>query len=250
MSGQGRKCVFCEERAESKEHVIPAWVHQCFEGETLHHYTIRDNKTERNWSSKRPDFQARIVCIQCNTGWMHDLEETTRPILQPMIFGHGTQLRPSHQRILSLWIAKTALVMAAGRDVECAEQFGPAYESMYKHHDAPIAMWRIRLGTFGPSRMWVSSDVIPSALRIEMDGEAVGAPYLEATIHIGHFVAFAQCFHPSLLGHEKILQKRSGLYPFWPSIGPRVMWPMGPYLTEAFAQRARKRAAEMAKSMD
>jgi hypothetical protein len=50
------------------------------------------------------------VCMACNTGWMHRLEDQVRPFLGPLIAGKPWWISPRQQRLLARWVGKTVLV--------------------------------------------------------------------------------------------------------------------------------------------
>jgi hypothetical protein len=52
----------------------------------------------------------RVVCEDCNNGWMNDLEELARPILEPLIAGRPTVLNQNQQRSLAQWITMKVMV--------------------------------------------------------------------------------------------------------------------------------------------
>jgi hypothetical protein len=52
------------------------------------------------------------VCKGCNDGWMRAIEETTEPILSPMIQAPlHSQLDPRQQQAIAVWAYKTAMVV-------------------------------------------------------------------------------------------------------------------------------------------
>lgn len=70
------------------------------------HYSSRSSP--RQWRSRSLGSTAKFVCGPCNNGWMSRLEGKARPILTPMIKGHGTTLTLDDQQIAARWMAKTA----------------------------------------------------------------------------------------------------------------------------------------------
>jgi hypothetical protein len=52
------------------------------------------------------------TCELCNTGWMSDLEDQTKPVLVPLLFAEQPdfEITPESQRILATWAMKTALM--------------------------------------------------------------------------------------------------------------------------------------------
>ncbi|MCD1643084.1 hypothetical protein [Aurantimonas coralicida] len=53
---------------------------------------------------------SRVVCEQCNNGWMSRLEVRARPILTPLILGEECVISTGDQVVIASWIAKTAMV--------------------------------------------------------------------------------------------------------------------------------------------
>jgi hypothetical protein len=106
-----RRCVFCErEQALTLEHVLPLWLGTLFPAGRVSHQHKTEEEVLRTHISKELDAKVRRVCRQCNTGWMHELEQATRPVLSPLILGRGRMLVPTEQEILSVWAVKTALM--------------------------------------------------------------------------------------------------------------------------------------------
>lgn len=73
----GRKCVFCELIADSREHVIPEWLSKKMEIRGLGFQPAHFSETEgfvARPAIKSEHFKTRIVCSRCNNGWMSELE--------------------------------------------------------------------------------------------------------------------------------------------------------------------------------
>jgi hypothetical protein len=71
---------------------------------------------ERSGTARRLDALSVVlpqVCVQCNTGWMSDLEQRTRPVLGPMLRGPAlpVSLDPAQQATLATWAVKTSLLV-------------------------------------------------------------------------------------------------------------------------------------------
>ncbi|HEX8155861.1 MAG TPA: hypothetical protein VF526_00635, partial [Solirubrobacteraceae bacterium] len=78
-------CIFCGSVGKlSKEHVVPRWVGSAFpssEREILHRFAWVSGEPESHSPISGVDFdappftwQARVVCAECNNGWMSSLE--------------------------------------------------------------------------------------------------------------------------------------------------------------------------------
>ena len=116
------KCLFCGNRADSLEHAIPQWLHRRIAPETDGKFLVHVGRyvdgqgylDERKHVSLR--FEARIVCVACNTGWMSKMESEVDQILRPLTerqfpilaHTHLEELR-QHASILARWMTKTAL---------------------------------------------------------------------------------------------------------------------------------------------
>jgi len=117
-----KKCLFCPNPADSLEHVVPQWIHRCVSPQTEGAFPIvvaryvdgggyRDEREQISLA-----FKARIVCEQCNTGWMRKLESKVAQILKPLLVKplpvlslcYIDQLR-TDAPIIALWLTKTAL---------------------------------------------------------------------------------------------------------------------------------------------
>jgi hypothetical protein len=109
--GSSGRCLFCGDVGSlSREHVIPRWV-----GKRL---GIRAVAQERSGTTRRLDALSVVlpqVCVRCNTGWMHDLEQRASPVLGPMLIGPASllpiTLDPSQQATLATWAIKTSLLL-------------------------------------------------------------------------------------------------------------------------------------------
>jgi hypothetical protein len=117
-----RKCLFCANTADSREHVLPQWLHRCISAETEGKFPVQVGRyvdgqgylDERKFVSL--NFKAKIVCTGCNIGWMSKMESEVDQILKPLtgkqfpVLAHDQleQLR-GHAQLLARWMSKTAL---------------------------------------------------------------------------------------------------------------------------------------------
>jgi hypothetical protein len=115
------KCIFCDEpfgsgRPRSGEHAAP---NRCAElvpdiGPAQHDMVIEeaDGTTVEDHGLRNPFTTiAGDVCEPCNTGWMHELEESCKGLLGHLIQGHPRKIRFWRQMLSATWAVKTALVM-------------------------------------------------------------------------------------------------------------------------------------------
>jgi hypothetical protein len=119
-----KKCIFCGRGGQgvriTKEHVLPNWLRTSSQGQVqggpleLRSGGSVVDRREGVLFSVRP----RIACLDCNTGWMQQLEERARPLLLPMLDGLPRPLNEAEQSIVAAWCVKTCYaVLHASRSL-------------------------------------------------------------------------------------------------------------------------------------
>ena len=130
------RCVFCDEpfgpdRPRSKEHAAPKWCGKLLPnlGPAQHAAVIQeaDRTTVEDHGIRNPfTTVAKDICEPCNTGWMHELEESCEVLVGHFIQGHPRNIRFWRQMLTATWAVKTAL----------------AWESVHpKHRTLPPAVF-------------------------------------------------------------------------------------------------------------
>jgi hypothetical protein len=119
------ECIFCgESRKSSTEHVIPKWVGTVLlklpatgvnpGGRLMTHRfaPAEGNDTPaREWESDGPSLTTNAVCIQCNNGWLGELEALSAPLVGSLILGEPTDLTTQQQSMIAFWSYKTVLLL-------------------------------------------------------------------------------------------------------------------------------------------
>jgi hypothetical protein len=113
-------CIFCDEqfgpgRKRSQEHAAPKWCAKLVpdQGPAQHDVVVEeaDGTTIENNGLRDPfTTVAGDVCEPCNTGWMHELEDSCEVLLGHLIQGHARKIRFWRQMLAATWAVKTALV--------------------------------------------------------------------------------------------------------------------------------------------
>jgi hypothetical protein len=114
-------CIFCQRLGNlSKEHLWSDWMTDLFPQEAVpaHHevISVRSRKVipvRSNTMTRQGGVitkKLRVVCRDCNHGWMKALEEAARPILTPLIVGDPIVLNRDQQKILAEWITLKMMV--------------------------------------------------------------------------------------------------------------------------------------------
>jgi hypothetical protein len=62
------------------------------------------------WDSDEPDLRTNAVCLECNNGWLSQLETEASSILKPLLLGEPAGLDGPEQRIVATWSYKTVLL--------------------------------------------------------------------------------------------------------------------------------------------
>jgi hypothetical protein len=104
-----RRCIFCDDPADSKEHLWPEWVLKLLPPKKISGFIGRYKELKFN-----REFTVRCVCEKrCNNGWMSDLETASIPILGSMIADKSMFLDSPQQSTIAAWAVKTAMVLDA-----------------------------------------------------------------------------------------------------------------------------------------
>ena len=110
-----KKCIFCGQNASSKEHIWSQWMHDMLpapephfkHSRLIYDYHPDSGISQRGASERQGDLRTvriRVVCRECNQGWMNDLEQLARPFLEPLIQGSPVALDNEQMTIVAQWI--------------------------------------------------------------------------------------------------------------------------------------------------
>jgi hypothetical protein len=223
-------CVFCGQLKASKEHVYPKWLRSLqapYDGVISVVETPQGNQVR---PTQVPfDITVNTVCRDCNTGWMHDLEEATRPLLTRMIRGQLCELTLTDQHLLAQWVYKTVLMIH--EQSRAASLVPPEhFKSLFKARVPPAgtAIW---LATQTAPVVGPVSSVVFSTIdhhQIEdgqIPGGLDGTTFYSAGLAIGAFCAllFANVSSP-IQSPLPSAEANSYVVSLWPSTGPQS-WP-------------------------
>jgi hypothetical protein len=104
-----KRCLFCENYANSKEDTFPLWllevIGKC--DDMVKNIVGLPTKIQKGSAVLR----IRTVCDTCNNGWMSQLEQDTIPILKPLLLDLSIPLSLEEQLVLAAWVMKTGMVL-------------------------------------------------------------------------------------------------------------------------------------------
>ena len=110
-----RTCAFCgAEGPLTLEHLWPAWTEPYIKGlgapQSITRVSDHGEHVHDVWATSGLNLTARRVCRTCNNGWMHELEEATKPTLVPLITSTEPRTFSRGEAVtLATWITKTCL---------------------------------------------------------------------------------------------------------------------------------------------
>jgi hypothetical protein len=239
-------CAFCPETAGIKgEHLWSAWAGKMF-GERR--YTITRKELDgrvQTWTLPELNAKTRVVCGNCNNGWMSDLENQVKPIIGNMIYNCAvTTLNAKDIERLAVWAYTKAIV---------AEH----------SHQNTVPFW-----TFAERQRFRQTLSVPAGVQIWLacmparhglfKSYFVQAPFNTSqrfelnvfTYGLGHFliqVVTARWAKKAFRRHRPPPTLRQGPAWYgcsilvWPNKGASVLWPprthMGELIVDKFVQR-------------
>ena len=187
------ECAFCESTDLTKEHLFATWIDIKFAPSWTSTYTDKDY-TKHTWPSVELDFQAKVVCGNCNNTWMSEIEtKHAQPVITPMMVGHiGIPVDKTMAQSLAIFAFKTAIVADMSR-----RRKTPFFPRRIRH--------AFRTSFYIPSSvfMWMAAYVgRDSKINLEV-GYLHGTPpssypseYYIMTCAIGHFAFQVLALNP------------------------------------------------------
>ncbi len=221
------RCIFCGERANSREHAIPAWIARRFglkEVQLRYVETASFGVAPHKQPISVASYRKRIFCADCNTHFKH-LEDAAIPIIEPLALGNALILSQEEQAIAALWGAKTGIAIVSSTPEFhelvplnhrlTVRQLGEPHADMYVGY----APWRGRVHLFGGDHSLINEAVDPAR-----GYRAYGAMLTFAKLALKVF----GIFDPPVPGHilegdwpsiKQVWPKRTGNL-VWPPDGP------------------------------
>jgi hypothetical protein len=144
-----KECAFCPFAGKlTAEHIASQWMRDLFPGRKSAFFigeTAAGKKNQR-FETSSMHWTAKVVCEQCNVGWMSKIEdEHAMPALTPLITGQfDIPIDRARAHSISLFAFKTAVII----DHQQKRDTGPFFSKRVRyafriHHAIPnnVAMW-------------------------------------------------------------------------------------------------------------
>jgi hypothetical protein len=219
-----RLCLFCENSADSAEHIWSDWILR----------DLRPTQPIRVRIGKRldvevdnPEIKVRCVCRKCNNEWMSDLEDQNKAQISAMMHGRGIVLEPMQQKLFARWAVLKAMIIESSDRQRTLFYDGFERKSLKPPSFAMPVRTHVWVGRFvgtgfhaGGTYIFASMENIPNAVR-----------GCVTTIVVGHLAIQVLTTHvvpkfATRVFNINILPGRweENLLPLWPVFG-YVKWP-------------------------
>lgn len=221
-------CMFCDFVGElSKEHILPHWMRPHLPGYEGVYYEGKTWRRDTSTGEELPpqvhigkgtgehrSQTLRVVCTECNNGWMSQIVNDVKPAIEPLMLGDWGNLSVDVQRSIATWFALHNMVYE--RSWDSLKITSDADRLKFKEDRDP-----------GPRRfIWIAKtsdgSAIPTFARFMGSGEPGESSQMTLVLAaaVGQ-VALISIYDPSGVIKEEGMQKIQALLDFW---GLRV-WP-------------------------
>jgi hypothetical protein len=216
-----RECAFCLARANSREHLWSDWLNEILPGRKR--FTMRDGNKEiiEDWVKPKLDWRAKVVCEECNHGWMSDLENVhAKPTMTDLILGKlDVPVDQTRANSIALFAFKTAVVFD-----HLGRGGAPFFERSARHEfrnsltiPYNVDMW---MTGFAPSGSGFAQTVYHDG---QVSPDKTLGMYV-CTYSIEHLVIQVVGYKEQGL-HQVTSKNHFQAIPFWPEIQDAFVWP-------------------------
>ena len=149
------KCVFCNSQGSlTKEHIFPDWLAQYFP--KSHGFTDHLTKSPSRGIVKgrlnRPGAvhskKLRVVCAECNNGWMSRMQEDAKPYLLRMAQRESLDFSKKERDVILKWIVMFCMVLEfADEDSKVIYQ---KHREQFCKDRTIIGDWQVWIGKYVP----------------------------------------------------------------------------------------------------
>ena len=109
-----RMCMFCDNNPSTKEDAWPLWLMRRFPmASTGRMFAERSGNPLNDWPVTKPRVVVKWLCDSCNNGWMSQLENEVKPVIESLLDEKISELDGTVQETLGVWAVKTAMVLEA-----------------------------------------------------------------------------------------------------------------------------------------
>ncbi len=238
-------CIFCGAPGVTKEHIFPRWSHkymskrpsgraQSYQGTQ---YPDRHDSQIVKLPGQVRDWQLKVVCggthLQCNSGWMNEVEKLAKPLLVPLIKGDRARVWPRDQAIIATWAVLKAMVAEFDGADRRVTTHHTQRKRMMRHKIPPQRGWGVWIGSYDRVRWvpeWASRPFLLLPEKIAAKRPSREATYFNSnstTQVIGKlFIHILRTPMPDVIERWRFpLPDRGALFRIWPPAQSSIIWP-------------------------
>jgi hypothetical protein len=256
MHMTAKQCIFCLERPSNmtEEHVWGDWVTSHLP-RTMNKHNHANVYVPRPGQPDAPDVriragdplssQVKVVCGDCNSGWLNRIQQVARPLLLPLFEGAEHKMDADAQAKIATWITMATMTGEfLSRDPKRIA-VNQVDRTWLKAQSKAPSNWCVWIGRYQWQRsmpQWthlsshvLNTDTLPDALNGEID-----RPNTQTTTFcLGEMFAFAMSSEfpeiPRGWDWRTVPSANFKLHWIWPMKQPEVTWPPAT-MTDAEAQ--------------
>ena len=237
-----KKCIFCGKTGLSQEHFWSDWLGKFLptpsSNESTEHlstFTQIDKLVEPPKIKTRQGStytkKIRVVCVDCNNGWMSEIENATKPILEKLTVSQIHIVEPKDLKKLCKWIALKVMVAEHNQREDAVTPFED--RNKFKNNlEIPnnFRIWIAKCGVNGwEGAYWRSSSTVSFSTELPQTGLARNVHFV--TFGVGDLLV--QTIHTSHqeLNLEVNYSNSEGIYSIYPESNNSISWPPAKSLT-------------------
>jgi hypothetical protein len=238
----GRTCAFCGYQGKlSGEHVWPEWVRNVILPDTrtgsyvlAEHRPGEPQKISSTWrADKLATLEVRRVCEDCNTNWMHHIEDAAIPVLERPIQGNPITLRGADLDAVATWAFLKCLVVTLATNK--GHLLPTRLSEWMRRQQRPPRSVLILMACYGGNRHPLYASAGPVSFGVQVGtGEGTERHAYLLTIGVGHAVFQVFGHHiAEVINVKPTGWKRDVACLVWPKPHDAIRWPPRIPLTDA-----------------
>jgi hypothetical protein len=243
-----KACVFCGlVKKMTSEHVWGEWTKGYVKRTANKHnhaniFVPRPGEPEpartRLRAGDHLDAQVRVVCSDCNSGWLSRIQNDAKPFLVPLFEGRTTSLDQAAQRSVATWVAMATMTGEYLSQDQARIAIPQSDRTWLMEKQVSPPGWCIWIGYYprdeNPTQWVKASFPVVNADRLpETVTDETPTPTMQTTaFSVGNVFAFAMSCHfpeiPRGWDWRTAPTARGLLKPIWPAISTAINWPPTP----------------------
>jgi hypothetical protein len=216
----GRTCIFCGASGVTREHVLGDWARRLAgivsSASARHTFHRESGDRDVDFSAPPLTWVARVVCADCNNGWMSQVEAAAARVLTPLLRGEAATLGLRDQEAVATWAFKTAHVIDAASIGGSGPRFPQSHREWLRERRSPPPLSAAWLTSWpGTTTAWTNHWGFEAVREGETASGNVNA--YGATVALGPIVVRVYGATEEPLGPQYIQEPRDGVFQVWPA---------------------------------